>query len=61
MKHNTVADISEENLYISGTNLNLHQFPNYKITMMYFILVELFFIKYNLYKKNKRISQGKGL
>ncbi len=58
-KNNTVADLSDESLYISATSLEILEYhPSYKITMMYFILVELFFIKYSIYKKNRMIFEG---
>lgn len=53
-KNNPLADLSEENLYIDSTNLNfLQNHPNYKITMPYFLLAELLFIQYAIYKNEQ--------
>lgn len=52
-KDNELSRLSDASLYISATPLDLlEQRPNYKLTMIYFILVELLFIKYTVYKGN---------
>ncbi|MFQ4200952.1 RpiR family transcriptional regulator, partial [Clostridioides difficile] len=32
--------------------------PSYKLTMLYFILIELLFIKYSIYKRHRMITEG---
>lgn len=58
-KNNQLTAISDEALYISSTNLNfLKDYPDYKITMLYYVLAELFFIRYSIYKKNRLHQEG---
>lgn len=60
--NNTVANLSDESLYISAVTLDiLDEHPTYKITMMYFILIELFFIQYSIYKKNRMLAESSKL
>ncbi|AXQ77732.1 MurR/RpiR family transcriptional regulator [Streptococcus chenjunshii] len=59
-KNNQLAEFSDENLYIDSINLNfLQNHPNYKITMPYFLLAELLFIQYAIYKNEQLLLQGK--
>lgn len=58
-KDNHLTQLADESLYISATSLSiLSSHPAYKTTMLYFILVELLFIKYSIYKKNRMILEG---
>ncbi|CQR23720.1 RpiR family glv operon transcriptional regulator [Streptococcus varani] len=53
-KNNPLADMSDESLYISSAKLNfIDRFPDYKLTMLYYILVELLFIKYSIFKSQE--------
>lgn len=53
-KNNALSALCDESLYISSTNYNLmKRHPNYKVTMFYYVLVELLFINYSLYKQKK--------
>ncbi|MBH9771128.1 RpiR family transcriptional regulator, partial [Clostridioides difficile] len=53
-KNNTLTDLSDESIYISATNISfLQMHPSYKLTMLYFILIELLFIKYSIYKRQR--------
>lgn len=58
-KDNFLTQLADESLYISAMSLSiLSSHPAYKTTMLYFILVELLFIKYSIYKKHRMISEG---
>lgn len=58
-RDNRLTQLADESLYISATSLSILQsHPAYKTTMLYFILVELLFIKYSIYKKNRMILEG---
>ena len=58
-KNNTLTDLSDESIYISATNISfLQMHPSYKLTMLYFILIELLFIKYSIYKRHRMITEG---
>lgn len=58
-RDNRLTQLADESLYISTTSLSiLDTHPSYKITMLYFILVELLFVKYSIYKKNRMIEEG---
>ena len=58
-RDNPLTQLADESLYISATSLSiLAAHPSYKTTMLYFILVELLFIKYCIYKKNRMITEG---
>ncbi|MBD3949145.1 MurR/RpiR family transcriptional regulator [Tuanshanicoccus lijuaniae] len=53
-KNNILSDLSDEKLYISSKDLNfIEHHPSYKLTMLYFVMMELLFIKYAIYKQNK--------
>lgn len=53
-KNNTLSDLSDEKLYISSKDLNfIEHHPSYKLTMLYFIMMELLFINYAIYKQNQ--------
>lgn len=56
-KNNALSALCDESLYISSTNFNLmKRHPNYKVTMFYYVLVELLFINYSLYKQKKIVA-----
>ncbi|MBS4761803.1 MurR/RpiR family transcriptional regulator [Carnobacteriaceae bacterium zg-ZUI252] len=56
-KNNALSALCEESLYISSTNFNLmKRHPHYKVTMFYYVLIELLFINYSLYK-TKQLNQ----
>lgn len=58
-KNNMLTDLSDESIYISAANISLLKtHPMYKLTMIYFILIELLFIKYSIYKKHRMITEG---
>lgn len=60
-KNNPLAELSDDNLYIDTTNLSfLTHHPNYKMTMPYYLLVELLFIQYAMYKNHRLISTVTG-
>ncbi|WP_162012581.1 MurR/RpiR family transcriptional regulator [Streptococcus sp. S784/96/1] len=55
-KNNPLAELSDENLYIDTTKLSfLATHPNYKMTIPYYLLVELLFIQYAMYKNNRLV------
>lgn len=59
-KDNKLTKIADETLYISATELSfLKEHPQFKTTMLYFVLIELLFIKYSIYKKNRTITEGR--
>ncbi|GIM30422.1 RpiR family transcriptional regulator [Clostridium polyendosporum] len=49
LKNNELALLSDENLYINTTSLNIDSVLNYETTTPYFILIEILFLKYQLY------------
>lgn len=49
LKNNELALLSNENLYINTTSLNIDSVLNYETTTPYFILIEILFLKYQLY------------
>lgn len=54
LKNNQLADLCDESLYISAKKFKfLKEHPNYRFINLYFILIELLFIKYSIYKNNK--------
>lgn len=58
-KNSTLTNLSDESIYISATNISfLQTHPSYKLTMLYFILIELLFIKYSIYKRHRMITEG---
>ena len=58
-RDNRLTQLADESLYISATSLSILQsHPAYKTTMLYFILAELLFIKYSIYKKNRMMTEG---
>lgn len=58
-KNNSLTSISDDSLYISTTRLNfLNGHPDYKITLLYYVLIELLFIKYSVYKKQRLQTEG---
>lgn len=58
-RDNRLTQLADESIYISATSLSiLSSHPAYKTTMLYFVLVELLFIKYSIYKKNRMIKEG---
>lgn len=58
-RDNHLTQLADESLYISATSLSiLSSHPAYKTTMLYFILAELLFIKYSIYKKKRMVAEG---
>ncbi len=58
-KDNPLTSRSDESLYVSVANLSiLNTHPSFKATMLYYILAELLFIKYSIYKRHRMISEG---
>lgn len=58
-RDNPLTQLADESIYISATSLSiLSSHPAYKTTMLYFIVVELLFIKYSIYKKHRMIAEG---
>jgi RpiR family glv operon transcriptional regulator len=56
---NPLTRRSDESLYVSFANLSiLNAHPFYKATMLYFLLAELLFIKYSIYKRHRMITEG---
>lgn len=55
MVSNTLSQCCSENLYISSILLELENEETYEITTPYFILIELLYIKYELYLKEMNI------
>lgn len=54
-KENRLARISDENIYVALTELSiLDDRPMFETMMVYFVLVELLFIKYSIFKRNKK-------
>ena len=60
-KHNTLASLSDENVYFSTTNLKLpgEHGRKFESTTAFFILCEIFYIKYQEYKAEKEKAQNK--
>ena len=60
-KHNTLASLSDENVYFSTTNLKLpgEHGRKFESTTAFFILCEIFYIRYQEYKAEKEKSQTK--
>lgn len=55
-KNNTLSDLSDEKLYISSKDLNfIEHHPSYKLTMLYFVMIELLFIKYATFKQENEL------
>lgn len=62
LKSNELYTMSDASLYVSATNLNiLKNHPQYQITTLFFIIVELLFIKFCLYKKQRMLREGKDI
>lgn len=49
LKNNELSLLSNESLYINTTSLNIDSVLNYETTTPYFILIEILFLKYQLY------------
>lgn len=49
LKNNELALLSNESLYINTTSLSIDSVLNYETTTPYFILIEILFLKYQLY------------
>lgn len=59
-RNNQLTSLSDASLYITSTNLTiLAAHPTFQTTMLYFILVELLFIKYSIYKRQRMLAEGK--
>lgn len=59
-KDNRLTQLADESIYISATQLQLLTYhPQFKTTMLYFVLAELLFIKYSIYKKKRLLKEGK--
>lgn len=50
LKNNELARLSKENIYITTSKLNIGTEREYEATTAYFILVEILFAKYSVYK-----------
>lgn len=61
-KNNTLASLSTENIYFSSVNFDLFDENNttFELTTMFFLLCELFYVKYQIYKKKKDAEFKKG-
>lgn len=49
LKNNELALLSDESLYINTTSLNIDSVFKYETTTPYFILIEILFLKYQIY------------
>lgn len=59
LKDNELSNISDEVMYISAAKIDILELhPSYQMTMLYFVLAELLFIKYSIYKKHRMLSEG---
>lgn len=55
LKNNSLAQICDENLYVGTTFVQGINNLNYETTTLFFILLEILFIKYMNYEKGKQI------
>lgn len=53
MKNNTLAQMSDESLYINTSNIGTAQIANYETTTLFFMTVEMLLIKYLLYQEKR--------
>ena len=53
MKNNELAKITDENLYINTSVMSINDTVQYETVSLFFVLVEMLFLKYAIYKKNK--------
>ncbi|CUH95248.1 hypothetical protein P22_1318 [Propionispora sp. 2/2-37] len=56
LQENTLAALSTENIYIETSEFPLYtdqSFPTYKSMMIYFLVIEIWFIKYQAYEKEQ--------
>lgn len=57
-KNNNLSMLSDESIYIHSPELNfIESSPKYRITTMYYVLIEMLFIEYSIYK-NKKLSKA---
>jgi RpiR family transcriptional regulator, glv operon transcriptional regulator len=58
-KNNKLSTLSDKSIYIHSPEIKfLESFPNYRITTMFYVLAEMFFIRYSIYK-NERLAETK--
>lgn len=53
LKNNTLAKLSDTNLYITTSNVGTAYIQNYETTTLYFMTVELLFLKYLIYQEKR--------
>lgn len=59
MAQNKLTELSDYSLFVYSANLSfLKTHPKYQITTLFYILVELLFIKFSIYKKKRMIQEG---
>lgn len=58
LKNNTLAQLSDENLYINTSNVCTSYIANYETTTLFFMTVEMLLIKFLIYQE-KRCEESK--
>lgn len=53
MKNNTLAQMSDESLYINTSNIGTTHIANYETTTLFFMTVEMLLVKYLLYQEKR--------
>lgn len=53
LKNNTLAQLSDENLYINTSNIGTSYIENYETTTLFFMTVEMILIKFLIYQEKR--------
>ncbi len=54
LKNNELARLSKENIYITTSMINIGNEKEYEATTAFFIIIEILFIKYSIYKSKRK-------
>ncbi|MBB6624413.1 MurR/RpiR family transcriptional regulator [Clostridium gasigenes] len=57
LKNNELAKLSKESLYINTSVVNIGNSVEYEAVNLFFILVEILFLKYIMYKNNRKLEE----
>lgn len=59
LKDNTLASLSDENIYITTSQINFDSsIRTFESTTILYIMAEILFVRYSLYKKNREIKKS---
>jgi RpiR family glv operon transcriptional regulator len=61
LKDNTLASLSTENIYISSSQFSLYaneKIPPYESMIGYYMVIEMLFIKYEVYRREQSVLYG---